>query len=139
LANGGWYGTAEEWDRLEAPIKALDPAIHAFAIAHSLSVDRNEKESVGRSIRWGSNPSCLIQLYLADQAALTWNLWACCSEDRQMDRYWKTRFLIEGQSVTDFAQKIQALLLEAYYDLMTWSAEPEQLVFATKLSPLPKL
>jgi hypothetical protein len=138
LANGGWYGTAEEWERLEAPIRAIDPAIDNFASTHSLTVVRNERESVGRSMRWGSNPSCLIQLYLADQSKLTWNLWACCSEDRQLKRYWKQRMLVEESKAADFADKIIELLEEGYEDVCVWSAQPDQLVFATKIAPIPK-
>jgi hypothetical protein len=34
MANRGWYGTEEEWSRIEAPLKALDSDLARFALKH---------------------------------------------------------------------------------------------------------
>jgi len=56
-----------------------------------------------RSIRWGSRPSRLIQLYLKDSSTLTHNLWICASEDRDGTRYWKKAMLREGIAIEEIA------------------------------------
>lgn len=139
MANGGWYGTDEQWVHLEAALRPIDPLIDRFAARNALLVTHNEGESVGRSMRWGSNPSALLQLYLSDLNRMTWNLWACCYEDRGSDRYWKTAFLVEGEEVVAFAQSLDALLERGLGELNHWCEHPELLRFATKVAPLPSI
>ena len=89
MANGGWYGTKEEWDRIEAPLKLLDPELERFARKYELLVTKNHKDWPERSVRWGDDIGCLIQLYLVDETKLTLNLWICTFQDRGDARYWK--------------------------------------------------
>lgn len=137
MANGGWYGTMAEWERLEAPLLKLDPTISSFADEHSLALARNHKDWPERSLRWGQNPSCLMQLYLADADALTWHLWLCCAEDRGRDRFWRQERLIDGEHISTFAPRISGLLKEGYLRLEEWKAAPDQLEFATRIAALP--
>jgi hypothetical protein len=139
MANRGWCGTDEQWAHFEAALLPIDPNINGFAARHALSVRQNERDSVGRSMRWGNNPSALLQLYLADPDRLTWNLWACCSDDRGSDRYWKTTFLMEGEEVAAFAPFIDALLERGFSELTEWREHPNLLTFATKIASMPKL
>ena len=137
MANGGWYGTREEWERLEAPLLELDPAISAFAAEHALALSKNDKDWPGRSLNWADKPSCLMQLYLADADALTWHLWLCCAEDRGRERFWRQERLIDGEPVSSFAPRISDLLNKGYHRLEGWKATPDQLEFATHLAALP--
>jgi hypothetical protein len=137
MANGGWYGTRAEWERQEAPLLKLDPTISSFADEHSLALARNHKDWPERSLRWGQNPSCLMQLYLADADALTWHLWLCCTEDRGRDRFWRQERLIDGEHISTFAPRISSLLREGYLRLEEWKAAPDQLEFATRIAALP--
>ncbi|HEV7352183.1 MAG TPA: hypothetical protein VGN74_03540 [Brevundimonas sp.] len=137
MANGGWYGTQEEWVRLEAPLLELDPVIAAFADEHSLALSKNHKDWPERSIRWGANPSCLIQLYLADSNLVLWHLWLCCAEDRGSERFWRQDRLVDGQQMPDFGPHIRNLLDEGRRRLERWRAAPEELEFATRISAVP--
>ena len=56
MANGGWYGTKEQWNRLAAPLVEIDPAISRFANDMRLSVSKNLKYCPGRSISSGQSP-----------------------------------------------------------------------------------
>ena len=137
MANGGWHGTCEEWQRLEAPLVALDPVLNQFAAAHKLAMSKNAKNSPERSLHWGDNPRFLIQLYLASEAGPSWNLWLCCSEDRGESRYWRQDFAIEGQPVQAFQDQLPTILMDGLNQLKVWGANPDQFEFATRLAPLP--
>ncbi len=50
MANGGWYGTKEEWARIEAPLLALDQMIEAFARSADLTVEKIIR--TGQEERW---------------------------------------------------------------------------------------
>jgi hypothetical protein len=134
MANGGWYGTREEWDRIEGPLLELDPLIDDFARTANLAVTKNLKDLPERSLQWGKDIRCLIQVYLEDQTALTWNIWICCSNDRDGKRYWKTEFLVKQKTCRDFQDRLPSLLEEGRARLVEWSRHPEALELATTLS-----
>ena len=134
MANGGWYGTQDEWERLEAPLIGLDAIIDDFAAARPVLLTKNSKGWPERSLRWYQSPSCLMQLYLADEREITWNLWLCCSQDRGADRYWRREFLIEGLPAASFSENLASLLETGYDRLNSWHAQPEGFEFATKLA-----
>jgi len=123
MANGGWFGTREEWRRLEAPLLEVDPVIDAFAGESGLAVTRNNKDWPERSIAWGDEIRCLIQLYLADPAGVTFNLWICASADRGGKRYWKQETPIRQQRLPEFRQDLPSRLLEAREQLLAWSRD----------------
>jgi hypothetical protein len=134
MANGGWYGTAEEWARIEAPLLAADPVIGRFAAEFGLPVGKNHKDWPDRSIAWGDKVRCLIQLYLADMEALTFNLWLCASEDRGDKRYWKREMPVLKQPLPEFIDALPTLLRSGRSKLELWSADPSDFEFAVDLS-----
>jgi hypothetical protein len=136
MANGGWYGTPEEWQRLEAPLLAIDPILERFAAARRLRLARNAKDRPERSLFWGGSPRFLVQLYLESETRATWNMWLCCSEDRGDSRYWRTDFAVRDQPLAVFQARLPDLLQESFETLEAWGADPDQLQFATKLVPI---
>jgi hypothetical protein len=133
MANGGWYGTKEEWARIEAPLLALDQMIEAFARSADLTVEKNHKDWPGRAMEWGSEIRCLLQIYLADENSITWNIWLCCSRDAQGERFWRQEFLVEKKPLEAFRDELPALLNIGREQLIEWSNHPESLNFAPKL------
>jgi hypothetical protein len=136
MVNGGWYGTKEEWQRMEAPIEALDPELQRFAALHSLSIERNHKDWPGRSMVWDNGVRCLIQLYLDDAESFGIDLWICASQDRGRNRYWKQEFLCKGAPSDNIERRLPELLATAKARLDDWSSHPEQLEFATEIARL---
>lgn len=134
MANGGWYGSDEEWQRAEAPIKSLDPELERFANLHSLKISRNHKDWPDRSMVWDDRVRCSIQFYLDDVETLGVNLWNCASQDRGGDRYWKQEFLFKGKLFYDVAPQIVEFLDVARSKLDHWNLYPDQLDFATKVA-----
>ena len=133
MANGGWYGTKEEWERLEGPLLEVDPIIEAFSDECGLSVTKNQKDWPERSIVWGTEVRCLIQLYLSDKQSIRFSLWLCASEDRDRKRYWKQETPILQMRVHDFKDDLARQLRDGRKKLLEWSKNKSQLEFATAL------
>ena len=134
VANGVWHRTEQEWAHIEKPIKLLDHEIARFADKHGINISKNKKDWPERSLRWGNDIQCLIQVYLADQDTLTLNLWICASQDRGKQRYWKREFLIHEAQVSDVENSLFGVLELGKQRLDLWSAHPEELEFATELN-----
>src|SRR5262249_37126784 len=128
----GHHGTDEEWRRLEAPLRQIDTALEAFAKRHKISIRRNYHNWPERSLRWGTDPERLIQIYLQDEQRLTWNLWLCVSQDRGRNGFWKRQFLRQDTSMEQMSPVMNSLLEEAFLTVSSW--RPEDLEFATMLN-----
>jgi hypothetical protein len=128
----GFHGTDQAWSRLEAPLLRLDSALEIFARQHSLSLGRNYHNWPERSLKWGVPVNRVIQFYLEDEEALSWNVWLCASEDRGAARYWKRAFLKQAVPIEEIERDLSRLLEEALAQVNAWSSE--ELEFATNLS-----
>lgn len=130
MANG-FLGSREEWDRLEAPLIAVDPTLEAFARSHDLILGRNHK-SPERSLTWGGGVSRLIQIFVAEDEGPRFNLWLCASEDRNGDRFWKQEHLLSAVTGDELAEGLESNLARALDIVTSW--QPSDLEIATHLS-----
>lgn len=121
MANGGWYGTKDEWARLESPLIEVDPILSEFAKEFELEMRKNFKDWPERSFEWGVSIRRLIQLYLADEKLLTFNLWLCASQDRGTKRYWKQLSTVKGLPISEFKDSLATLLRDGWKTLESWS------------------
>ena len=131
MANGGYWRSQAAWQRVEAPLLPLDRVVEAFASRLDLKLTRNHKDWPERSLSWGSQVRKLIQIFLDDDKALTFNVWLCASQDRGQERYWKQEFAVKGKPVADFAASLETLLVEAKAKLDSWTED--QLKHATSV------
>ncbi len=129
----GFHGPDEAFAALEAPLLRVDPIIEAFARAHRLRLTQTRPNWPDRSLHCGADPNCMIQLYLADEAALTWSLWLVCSRDQNGERWWRQAFLIESQPMEAFEVRLPELLAEGLVTVREWAAHPETFEFATRI------
>ena len=144
MANGGWYGTQEEWQRIEAPLLEIDSVVECFSEEYGLELTKNHKDWPGRSMEWGESVRCIIQIYLADEKNLTWNVWLCASQDREkgmlwwkgQHRFWKQEMLVKSKPMSSFSNDLQALLCKGKDKLDHWHNNPEGLEFATQIQRL---
>ena len=118
--------------RREAPLLRLDPALEGFARDHRVALGRNYHGGPERSLTWGAPIRRLIQIYPEDEAALTWNVWLCASEDRGRARYWKQEFLERAVPIDAMERALPQLLERARLRVESWSSD--QLEYATGLS-----
>jgi len=106
----GFHGTAEEWERIEAPLKRLDDTLADYAKRHGLALSRNYHNWPERSLRWGAAIERFVQIYLANEKQLTFNLWLCAFEDRGSKRYWKQRVVKECVPIDEIEKNLEPLL-----------------------------
>jgi len=122
-----------DFNQIEKPLLELDPIFEKFANKHSLVITKNQKDCPERSIVWGTDVRCLIQLYLASETGEYFNLWLCASEDKGSERFWKHETPIKALKTDDFKVELYELLEESYIKLNVWANDRSSLVFATKL------
>lgn len=133
MANGAYFDE-QKWQKLEKPLLAVDPVINEFSAANGLVVSENRKGWPERSIVWHENDvRCLIQLYLASEELVTYNLWLCASQDRGNARFWKQESPIKNQPVSEFSNRLAELLVEGREQLLSWSHNPSVMEYATEL------
>jgi len=127
----GFYGSKADWERVEAPLHALDNDLEVFSKRHSIPLSRNGRNWPDRSLVWGSPVRRLIQIFLADEKDLTYNVWICASEDRDNKRYWKQELLRSAVAVTEIEAELADLLERGRALLESWDSD--SLEFATTL------
>ena len=138
MANGGWYGTAEEWQQLEAPLVALDDELTRLADEHGFVLTRNRRDGPNRMIEWNAQGiPCLMQIWLSDDKTLRLNFWICASQDRGGDRFWKREMLKQDEDPAVVRSELARLFEMGRCKLGDWCARPETFEFATKLSAPP--
>ena len=131
----GFHGSQDAWNRIEAPLRPLDPTLEAFAHRLGVPLGRNSRNWPERSLRWSAPVSRLIQLYLENEDRLTWTLWVCASEDRSSARYWRHESLRKDVPIVDISTHLNALLDQAHQLVTGWSSR--DLEFATELRESP--
>ena len=119
----GFHGTAEEWERIEAPLKRLDDTLADYAKRHGLALSRNYHNWPERSLRWGAAIERFVQIYLANEKQLTFNLWLCAFEDRGSKRYWKQRVVKECVPIDEIEKNLEPLLDAARTEVDAWSSD----------------
>ncbi len=128
----GHSGSSAEWSRIERPLVEVDPVIAEFARRHGLSCSANGHEWPERSLVWGDAIRRLIQIYLESEAALTYRVWLCASQDRGRKRFWKQENLRVGLSPEQLKAELPALLGQAYAKVDAW--QESSLEFATEVA-----
>jgi hypothetical protein len=119
----GFHGSKGEWARLTAPLEVLDPALEAFAQEHGFELSRNARNWPERSVRWGTPVGRLIEIFLADEERLTWNLGICAYESKAEGQHWKRRAILKGVPIEEIAQNLPRLLRDAHALVTSWSSE----------------
>ena len=133
MPNGGWHGTKKEWNEAEAPLKLMDRELKRFAREHGLKFSKNHKEWPSRSLTWGSDVRCGIQIFLVDPSKLSFNFWICAIQDRDGSRFWKQEYPRKEVPASEIADDLSELIEQAKRKLDGWSAHPKELEFATKI------
>ena len=133
MANGGWYGTQDEWEQAERPLPTLDPIFYQFAVDHGFKLSKNGKDWPERSLRTDMPLSSLLQVFRVNLDNDAWNVWAVCSQDRGAERYWKQQMIAQDITGEDLTARLNVLLEQGLQRLITWNARPEELEFATKI------
>jgi hypothetical protein len=108
----GFCGKPEEWERIEKPLRKIDPELESYAKANNLQLSKNYHNWPERSLEWGNRIKKLIQIYLENEKTMTFNLWLCASEDREKRRFWKSIFLKKSVDFSEISDNLIELLNE---------------------------
>lgn len=120
----GFQGDPSEWDRLEAPLRPLSPAVEDFAARHDLDLVVNDRGWPSRRIRWRSDGAeRRIDVFLHDEETGTIAVWAAAWIDRDGDRLGRSAWLRERADPDDLAGEIDAVLEEARLVAEGWDAD----------------
>ena len=119
MANG-FFGTQEEWERLEHPLRRLDGILERFASDNRLVLRKNVRNWPDRSFQWGDRPNILIQVFLESEKHATYTMWVSASDQRSRAEYWKHKTLLKAVPIDELAQQLPDLLKEAYATATEW-------------------
>ena len=117
----GFFGPQDEWKRMEAPLLEIDEVLTVFGKRHEMRLSKNYHDWPERSLVWGGDVRCLIQIYLENEKMMTWNVWLCASQDRATGRYWKNQFLRRAVQFQEIRSNLEQLLEEARSIVTSWS------------------
>jgi hypothetical protein len=120
----GYHGSLKEWDRMEAPLKLIEKDVLQFSRDHSLQYSENYHAWPERSLEWESDGmKKLIQIFLADENTLTFNLWLSAYQDRGSRRYSKDIYLKHSVPISEIQNELSSLLQKAFDEVNTWKSE----------------
>jgi hypothetical protein len=119
----GFQGSQEDWDRLEAPLRLLDPELEAFAGRHGMELTQNLHGWPERSLAWLEGVERKIQVLLQDRAALTFNVWIAAWEERADGLFWKRAVVANGLTEAELKARIPELLEDGRAALASWAVE----------------
>ncbi|MBI2340442.1 MAG: hypothetical protein HYU99_08785 [Deltaproteobacteria bacterium] len=116
----GFFGTQQEWEKLEAPLRQLDDLLATFVKKHDLFMTKNERHWPCRSIVWSDAIEKKIEIYASDKDSPLYSMWICAYQDRHGQRYWKKSVLKESVSFDEIYADISYSLDSAKKELDSW-------------------
>lgn len=120
----GFQGPPSEWDRLEAPLRPLDPAVEAFADRHGLELVRNDRGWPGRRMRWtDAGIERRIDVFLQDEESGTLAVWAAAWIDHGDERHGRSEWLRERAAPEVLADEVDDVLEAARRSAGAWRRE----------------
>lgn len=122
MANG-FHGSMEAWELQEAPLRKIDSVLEAFASEHGFVLTRNHHGNPERSLTMAGSISRLIQIFVADEKKPTYKVWLCVSEDRELKRYWKRRFITESATPDELRKCLGDWLRQGHAEIAEWKSQ----------------
>jgi hypothetical protein len=116
----GFHGSRDEWERISSPLNEIDPVWEDFSRARSLERAKNDRNWPSRTMKWRNEIDRVIQLYLADEKAMTFSFEVHAFEDRAGKRYWRRKSLKECVPWAEIRGQIRELLEEGYRLVESW-------------------
>lgn len=118
----GFYGSREEWERMEAPLLEIDEPLAQFAAGRSMEVVKNYHNWPQRQIDWTSNgiyrSLCIL---VANESKMTFHVAVAASKDQNSERYLKDHWLKKEASWDEVRDNLRQLLEEGVTLLESWS------------------
>jgi hypothetical protein len=130
----GFDGSAEEWQRIEAPLLDIDDLLTGFVRQHNVKLEKNSHNWPNRRIRWRSRgvERCIQITVSIERGSVKSQVALLAWQDREGKRYLKDEWLKQSPPWDEMRHSIQEVLDEGYRALDSWSETDLQ--YATDLS-----
>ncbi len=107
---------------MEAPLRAADETLAAFAAEHGLELEKNHLEWPNRRLKWTDKKTQkLIQIAVDDQSKLTFQVSYIAWRDREGKRYGKRLIVRRGVTRRQLQESLADFLAEGHRTLAAWA------------------
>lgn len=117
----GYYGSIEDWQRMEAPLLDIDNLLVKFAAERNLRVVRNYHNWPNRHVEWVRDGIYRgIQVTAADKPH-TYHMGLVAWKDQDGERYFADKWLKKWVFWPEIGDNLHQLLEEGIETLESWS------------------
>lgn len=117
----GLHGSREAWKRATMPLEAVDRQLERFAEAHQMMVSGAERPFPTRSLTWGRPLRRKLEIVLADEGRLTYDVRGYAFVDRSGRRLWKQMLLASEVSAANLSTVLETVLTEGRLRVESWT------------------
>src|SRR5438067_1952805 len=122
MPNGGYDGSVEDFNRIEAPLIEIDPLLAHFAAERKIAVTRNYHGWPSRSLNWVSRGlTRSIQIVGVDVEKLTFHFGFMAWLDKDGQRYAIDVMLKWGEPWGRIREELPRLLEESFEKAESWA------------------
>ena len=122
MPNGGYEGTLEDWEKIEAPLVEIDPLLAQFAAERKLEVVKNYHNWPQRYLNWVSRDiNRSIQIVAADVGELRFHIGITAWVDKNGHRYGIDALLRRYEPWQQIRDDLDKLLEEGFTMSESWS------------------
>lgn len=117
----GYYGSIEDWPKMEAPLLEIDDLLSQFAAERNMQLVKNYHNWPRRELEWvRDGVHRAIHIFAADRAG-TYHLAVVAWEDKNDIRYGADKWLKKWVAWPEIRDNLDQLLEEALMTLESWS------------------
>lgn len=126
MPNGGFDGSLEAWEKMEAPLLEVDELLAQFATERNMQVVKNYHNWPRRELKWVRDGIHLAIHILAADKPETYHLAIGAWEDRKNERYVADKWLKKWVFWPEIKDNLRQLLEEGTETLESWSEKDLQ-------------
>jgi hypothetical protein len=113
----GYHGKADRH-----ALERLDPMLEEFARKLGATITRDTRGDPQRTIRWGSLPQRIVNIYPSYDGSDRWCLTVMAIEDHET-RYFKRCRLVEDVLIDSLEAQLPDLLQQSFELAMSWKSD----------------
>lgn len=122
--SNGFQGPSE-WERVEAPLRTLDPLLEKFARNRGIVIERNDHDWPARRLDWtsGGLRRTIDVSLLDEEGEPEYGVWAAAWTDEEGRRFGRSERLLDQASGEELETALPDLLQAARRKAESWSRD----------------
>ncbi len=116
----GFYASKERWRTVEAPLLAIEGSLRALAARLGASLEMNAQDWPVRSLKWDDPIVRKLDVALAEEENLTYNVWIFAWRDRGPTRFLNREPVRTAITAEALPREIDEILSEAVRRVEAW-------------------